>query len=115
MNTNLALLLLLAPYSFYLMFSSEKHRKSASGIIGTLAVFTFVCSICLFFLQIISIKQSNSLFDWIQISNFKVDFGFLLDQLSILWCFCNRNWFVNSYVLYQLCMMTRICISILLI
>jgi NADH-quinone oxidoreductase subunit L len=26
-----------------------------------------------------------SLFDWIQISNFKVDFGFLLDQLSILW------------------------------
>ena len=25
------------------------------------------------------------LFDWIQISNFKVDFGFLLDQLSILW------------------------------
>jgi hypothetical protein len=26
-----------------------------------------------------------SLFDWIQISNFKLDFGFLLDQLSLLW------------------------------
>jgi NADH-quinone oxidoreductase subunit L len=25
------------------------------------------------------------LFDWIQINNFNVDFGFLLDQLSILW------------------------------
>jgi NADH-quinone oxidoreductase subunit L len=29
--------------------------------------------------------NSNSLFDWIQINNFNVDFGFLLDQLSILW------------------------------
>jgi NADH-quinone oxidoreductase subunit L len=46
----------------------------------------------LFWLQLISLEQSSnpagiqiSLFDWIQISNFKVDFGFLLDQLSILW------------------------------
>jgi NADH-quinone oxidoreductase subunit L len=46
----------------------------------------------LFWLQLISLEQlllilqeSNFTFDWIQISNFKVDFGFLLDQLSILW------------------------------
>jgi NADH-quinone oxidoreductase subunit L len=38
-----------------------------------------------FFEQSLLILEQISLFDWIQISNFKVDFGFLLDQLSILW------------------------------
>ncbi|WP_413999888.1 NADH-quinone oxidoreductase subunit L [Flavobacterium sp. W1B] len=89
MNTNLALLLLLAPFLGFLfnIFFGKNIGKSASGIIGTFAVVvSFVVSI-FFFLQINQTQQpiSIQLFDWIQISNFKVDFGFLLDQLSILW------------------------------
>jgi NADH-quinone oxidoreductase subunit L len=58
-----------------------------------------------FFLQINQTHQAIQiqLFDWIQISNFKVDFGFLLDQLSILWLlFCYWNWRTNSHVLHKL-------------
>ena len=89
MNTNLALLLLLAPFLGFLfnIFFGKKVGKTASGIIGTLTVvFSFALSLCFF--SKINIDQQPitiSLFDWIQISNFKVDFGFLLDQLSILW------------------------------
>ena len=47
---------------------------------------SFLASIY-FFLNINETKQpiEISLFDWIQVSNFKISFGFLLDQLSILW------------------------------
>ncbi len=89
MNTNLALLLLLAPFLGFLfnIFFGKKVGKTASGIIGTATVaFSFAVTLCFF--SKINIDQqpiSVSLFDWIQISNFKVDFGFLLDQLSILW------------------------------
>jgi NADH-quinone oxidoreductase subunit L len=46
MNTNLALLLLLAPFIGFLfnVFFGKSIGKSASGIIGTLAVFTFLAS-----------------------------------------------------------------------
>lgn len=89
MNTNLALLLLLAPFLGFLfnIFFGKNIGKTASGIIGTLTVvLSFALSI-FFFLQINQSQQpiSIQLFDWIQISNFKVDFGFLLDQLSVLW------------------------------
>lgn len=86
---NLALLLLLAPFLGFLfnIFFGKNIGKTASGIIGTgTVVLSFALSI-FFFLQINQSHQAISiqLFDWIQISNFKVDFGFLLDQLSILW------------------------------
>ena len=89
MNTNLALLLLLAPFLGFLfnIFFGKKIGKSASGIIGTLTVAVSFVATLVFFLQINETKQvvQIELFNWIQISNFHVNFGFLLDQLSILW------------------------------
>jgi len=89
MDTNLALVLVLTPFLGFLLnvFFGKNLGKSGSGIVGTLSVVvSFLVSIY-FFMQI---SQSGnaikiSLFEWIQISNFKLDFGFLLDQLSVLW------------------------------
>ena len=89
METNLALLLLLSPFAGFLfnIFFGKKVSKSISGAIGTLTVFiSFLLSIC-FFAQL---NQNGkpfeiSLFDWISVHNFKLDFGLLLDQLSLLW------------------------------
>jgi NADH-quinone oxidoreductase subunit L len=70
---------------FLFIFLRKSIGKSASGSLEPL-LFSL-----LFWLQLISLNNTSnpanqiSLFDWIQISNFKVDFGFLLDQLSILW------------------------------
>lgn len=89
MNTNLALLLLLAPFLGFLfnIFFGKTVGKTVSGVIGTATVaFSFAVTLCFFSKINIDQQPINvSLFDWIQISNFKVDFGFLLDQLSILW------------------------------
>ncbi|MBG6110828.1 NADH-quinone oxidoreductase subunit L [Flavobacterium sp. CG_9.10] len=89
MDTNLALVLLFAPFLGFLLnvFFGKTLGKSLSGIIGTLSVAVSFVVTLYFFFQINQTKQAISidLFDWIQISNFKVSFGFLLDQLSILW------------------------------
>jgi NADH-quinone oxidoreductase subunit L len=89
MNTNLALLLLLTPFLGFLfnIFFGKAVGKTVSGVIGTATVaFSFAVTLCFFSKINIDQQPINiSLFDWIQISNFKVDFGFLLDQLSILW------------------------------
>jgi NADH-quinone oxidoreductase subunit L len=89
MDTSLTLLLLLAPFIGFLfnIFFGKSIGKSASGILGTLTVVLSFAASVYFFMQINQTQQPIriSLFDWIQISNFKVDFGFLLDQLSILW------------------------------
>ena len=89
MDTNLALALLLAPFLGFLIniFLGKSLGKTISGIVGTLLVVVPFAITVLFFLKINENHQPISivLFDWIQISNFKVDFGFLLDQLSILW------------------------------
>ena len=89
MNTNLALVLLLAPllgFLFNILFG-KSFGKTISGLIGTLTVAVSFAVTLYFFGQISVSKEPIQihLFDWIQISNFKVDFGFLLDQLSILW------------------------------
>jgi len=89
MDTNLALVLLLTPFLGFLIniFFGKSLGKSVSGIIGTLSVVvSFIVTIILF-LQINQTQKAISieLFDWIQISKFNVSFGFLLDQLSILW------------------------------
>lgn len=89
METNLALVLLLSPFVGFLfnIFLGSKVSRNVSGAIGTLTVVvSFLLSIC-FFAQL---NQNGkpfeiSLFDWIQVSNFKLDFGILLDQLSLLW------------------------------
>ena len=89
MDTNLALLLLLSPFAGFLfnVFLGKKVSKGISGAIGTITVLvSFLMSIC-FFAQL---NQNGkpveiSLFDWISVHNFKLDFGLLLDQLSLLW------------------------------
>ena len=89
MNTNIALVLVLAPFLGFLInvFFGKNLGKTVSGIIGTLSVVVSFIATAYFFGYISVSKQpiQISLFDWIQISNFKLDFGFLLDQLSILW------------------------------
>jgi NADH-quinone oxidoreductase subunit L len=89
MDTNLALVLLLTPFLGFLIniFFGESLGKTTSGIIGTLAVVvSFLVSI-LFFTEIVDTKTAISidLFEWIQINGFQLNFGFLLDQLSVLW------------------------------
>ena len=89
METKLALVLLLSPFVGFLfnVFFGKKVSRTVSGAIGTLTVVvSFLMSIC-FFAQL---NQNGkpfeiSLFDWIQVSNFKLSFGILLDQLSLLW------------------------------
>ena len=89
MERNLALVLLLSPFVGFLfnIFLGSKVSRNVSGAIGTLTVVvSFLLSIC-FFAQL---NQNGkpfeiALFNWIQVSNFKLDFGILLDQLSLLW------------------------------
>ena len=89
MNTNLSLLLVGAPLLGFLIniFFGKSLGKTGSGIIGTLTVALSFAVSLYFFGQITASKEPIQIqvFDWIQISTFKVDFGFLLDQLSILW------------------------------
>ena len=89
METYLALVLILAPFVGFLIniLFGKKLGKSVSGILGTFSIIiSFLISIY-FFNQINHSKTAVTiyLFDWIQISNFNISFGFLLDQLSILW------------------------------
>lgn len=89
MDNNLAILLLLSPFAGFLfnVFFGKKVSREISGAIGTITVLvSFVLSIC-FFAQLQSTGKAVeiSLFDWISVHNFKLDFGFLLDQLSLLW------------------------------
>jgi NADH-quinone oxidoreductase subunit L len=89
MDKTLALLLLLSPFAGFLfnVFFGKKVSKGISGAIGTITVLvSFLMSIC-FFAQL---NQNGkpveiSLFEWISVHNFKLDFGLLLDQLSLLW------------------------------
>ena len=89
MDKTLALVLLLSPFAGFLfnVFFGKKVSKGISGAIGTITVLvSFLLSIC-FFAQL---NQNGkpfeiSLFDWISLHNFKLDFGLLLDQLSLLW------------------------------
>jgi NADH-quinone oxidoreductase subunit L len=89
MEKNLALVLLLAPFCGFLfnVFFGKKAGKSISGIIGTLSVVISFLATSYFFVSI----QSNpkpiqiDLFQWISLETFKINFSFLLDQLSVLW------------------------------
>ncbi len=89
METKLALVLLLSPFVGFLfnVFFGKKVSRVVSGVIGTLTVVvSFLLSICFFAQLNLNGKPFEiSLFDWIQVSNFKLEFGILLDQLSLLW------------------------------
>ncbi len=89
MDTRLVLVLLLAPFLGFLfnVFLGKKAGKSIVGIVGTLSVVISFALSLYFFLQINQSKQAIviNLFDWISIEKFNISFGFLLDQLSILW------------------------------
>ncbi|RUT70857.1 NADH-quinone oxidoreductase subunit L [Flavobacterium cupreum] len=89
MNTNLALVLVLAPFLGFLInvFFGKSLGKTVSGIIGTAAVVVSFAVTLFFFSEITRTKQAIqvTLFDWIQISNLHINLGFLLDQLSLLW------------------------------
>jgi len=89
MENSLVLLLLLTPFVGFLfnIFFGKKISRNVSGTIGTIAVVVSFAISIFFFMQlnqtgkVIQVK----LFDWITVSNFKLDFGILLDQLSLLW------------------------------
>ena len=89
MENSLVLLLLLTPFAGFLfnVFFGKKISRNVSGTIGTIAVIVSFAMSIFFFMQlnqtgkVIQVK----LFDWITVSNFKLDFGILLDQLSLLW------------------------------
>ena len=89
MEQNVALLLVISPFLGFLfnVFFGKNVSKNVSGFIGTFTVMVSFLASIYFFLNINETKQpiEISLFDWIQVSNFKISFGFLLDQLSILW------------------------------
>jgi NADH-quinone oxidoreductase subunit L len=89
MDTTLALVLILAPLLGFLLntFFGKQMGKSVAGTIGTLTVLVSFAVTLSFFLQITHTNQpiQIQLFDWIAISNFNVEFGFLLDHLSLLW------------------------------
>ena len=87
MDTSLVLVLLLAPFLGFLfnVFLGKKAGKSIVGIVGTLSVvISFAVTLYLF----ANAKPEPlviNLFDWISIQKFDVSFGFLLDQLSLIW------------------------------
>ena len=89
MEQNVALLLVISPFLGFVfnVFFGKNISKNSSGFIGTGTVLVSFAASIYFFLLINQTKTAVviSLFDWIQVSNFKVSFGFLLDRLSILW------------------------------
>lgn len=89
MDINLALLLVLTPFLGFLInvFFGKSLGKTVAGAIGTVAVAISFTVTLVLFNQITSTGKAIevTLFDWIQISNLKINLGFLLDQLSVLW------------------------------
>ncbi|QYJ69243.1 NADH-quinone oxidoreductase subunit L [Flavobacterium litorale] len=89
METNLALLLLLAPLAGFLLniFAGKKLSKGLSGTLGTVAVAVSFAVTVFFFMQVSDTKEAVmvNLFKWMTLANFDVNFAFQLDQLSLLW------------------------------
>ena len=83
METNLALLLLLAPFAGFLIniFVGKKISRNLSGTLGTLAVAVSFAATLYFFLQVSSTKEPVMvhLFQWMELANFSVNFSFQLD------------------------------------
>ncbi len=107
MDTNIILLLLLVPLlSSIVNLLFGKKLGTTSGIIATLAI--LVCFLTTVF-AFIEVNQSQKaiqvdLFQWMAFSNFTISFGFLLDQLSLLWLLFVTgigtliHWYSTSYM-----------------
>ncbi|WP_310557619.1 NADH-quinone oxidoreductase subunit L [Flavobacterium sp.] len=87
MDTNLVLVLLLAPFLGFLFnaFLGKKAGKSIVGIVGTLSVAVSFAVTLYLFANAGQEPVVINLFNWISVQRFDISFGFLLDQLSILW------------------------------
>ncbi|WP_281297668.1 NADH-quinone oxidoreductase subunit L [Flavobacterium limnophilum] len=87
MDTNLVLVLLLAPFLGFLfnVFLGKKAGKSIVGIVGTLSVAVSFAITLYLFGNATQEPVVINLFDWISIERFDVSFGFLIDQLSLIW------------------------------
>jgi NADH-quinone oxidoreductase subunit L len=89
MDTNLVLVLLLAPFLGFLfnVFLGKKAGKNIVGIVGTVSVaISFAVTLYLFgYNQVKSEPIVINLFDWISVQNFTISFGFLIDPLSLIW------------------------------
>jgi NADH-quinone oxidoreductase subunit L len=89
METNLALLLLFAPFAGFLIniFFGKKIGRNTAGYLGTFAVAVSFLVTLFFFIQVSGSKKpiNVELFEWLRLQNFTVGFNFLLDQLSLLW------------------------------
>ena len=88
-NTVLSLILLLSPFVGFLfnIFFGKSISKNVSGYIGTFTVIiSFLVTIVLF-LDLNATNKSSEihLFQWFSLHDLRVDFGFLFDQLSVLW------------------------------
>lgn len=86
---NLYLILLLPLVGFLInALIGKQLSKTVSGIIGSGTIFvSFVLSTIFFigFLNGSQQKIDNDVFDWIAFADFKITFGLLLDQLSVMW------------------------------
>ena len=89
MDTSLVLILLLSPFLGFLfnVFLGKKAGKNIVGIVGTLSVaISFAVTLYLFgYNQVNPEPVVINLFDWITVERFNVNFGFLIDQLSLIW------------------------------
>jgi NADH-quinone oxidoreductase subunit L len=89
MDTSLVLVLLFSPFLGFLfnVFLGKKAGKTIVGIVGTLSVVvSFAMALYLFgYSQGQTEPVVINLFDWISIQRFNISFGFLIDQLSIIW------------------------------
>ncbi len=88
-NNFLALALILTPFFGFLInvFFGKKIGKNLSGIIGTLAIIISFIIAFTFFVDIQTTQNaiSMNLFNWFSLHDATINFGFLLDELSILW------------------------------
>ena len=89
MDTSLVLVLLFSPFLGFLfnVFLGKKAGKTLVGIVGTLSVVvSFAITLYLFgYSKVQTEPVVINLFDWISIQRFNISFGFLIDQLSIIW------------------------------
>ncbi len=86
---NLYLIILLPLIGFLInAFIGKSLPKNVSGIIGSASILgSFILSSIFFvgFLNGTQQKIDVNVFDWISFGDFKINFGILLDQLSVTW------------------------------
>lgn len=90
-HSALMLILILSPFIGFLINGLRFKSKNAnlSGAIATTAIFISFVSAVLLVLELVGMPAENrkihvKFFEWIYVSNFKVDFAFLVDQISAI-------------------------------